>query len=221
MLIINLSVIYFYDVESSRIIRLVSTILFFLFFILNKGYNKSLLLIAFALFLVSDICMLRYEELIFNRLTFLTTILAYSFIAIHIFPKIKLLKNNKWVFIIFSLVLIVNTLMLNELIHMVEFKLIDKTHEILFYVYGVAMIVMGLFAANYNFRYNSTQSTLCMYFVLGFILSDIFAVMAYYLNFEVFYFPDRIFYILGISVLVSYSVLELDEEVLYDDEIEE
>ncbi len=221
MLIINLSVIYFYDVESSRIIRLVSTILFFLFFILNKGYNKSLLLIAFALFLVSDICMLRYEELIFNRLTFLTTILAYSFIAIHIFPKIKLLKNNKWVFIIFSLVLIVNTLMLNELIHMVEFKLIDKTHEILFYVYGDAMIVMGLFAANYNFRYNSTQSTLCMYFVLGFILSDIFAVMAYYLNFEVFYFPDRIFYILGISVLVSYSVLELDEEVLYDDEIEE
>lgn len=221
MLIINLSVIYFYDVESSRIIRLVSTILFFLFFILNKGYNKSLLLIAFALFLVSDISMLRYEELIYNRLTFITTILAYSFIAIHIFPKIKLLKNNKWVFIIFSLVLIVNTLMLNELIHMVEFKLIDKIHEILFYVYGVAMIVMGLFAANYNFRYNSTQSTLCMYFVLGFILSDIFAVMAYYLNFEVFYFPDRIFYILGISVLVSYSVLELDEEVLYDDEIEE
>ena len=218
LLVINLFVIYKYDVAESRIIRLASTALLFLVFLAFKGFKNKTVLAAFIFFLISDIFIQKYEDPLYNKLTFITTIIGYSILALHILPKLSFKKTNKLLITIFAIVVLINTYMLYELIHMVEFKPIDKTQEFLFYIYGVAMITMGLFGGNYNFRYNSSQSTFCMFFVFAFILSDISAVMAYYLNVTVFYHPDRFFYILGLALMTAYATFDFKEEVLFEED---
>lgn len=218
MLLANVYVIHTFGLEESRVVRLLSVLILLIYFLIYKGYKKKSLLIAFTLFVLSDFFILNYEITEYNRLTFITTILGYIFISIHIFPKIKFIKTNNWLFFVFTGILIANTFMLKEIIGMIEVKLIDSIHELLFYVYGLTMIVMLLFVTNYNFRYHSLQSTISMYFVLGFVLSDVFAILAYYLGFEIFYFPDRIFYLLGISMLVWYSISDFGKEIVFEDE---
>ncbi len=57
-----------------------------------------------------------------------------------------------------------------------------------------------------------------MFFVFAFILSDISAVMAYYLNVTVFYHPDRFFYILGLALMTAYATFDFKEEVLFEED---
>lgn len=221
LIAINLFVIHSYEVSESRIARLAATSILFLFFLALKGFKNKTVLIAFVFFLISDIFIQRYEEPLYNKFTFITTIAGYVLLALHILPKLSFTKTNKFLIFIFAIVVLINTYMLYELIHMVEFKLIDKTQEFLFYIYGIAMITMGLFGGNYNFRYNSSQSTFCMFFVFSLILSDICAVMAYYLNVTVFYYPDRFFYIVGLALMTAYATFDFKEEVLFEEELYE
>src|SRR5690606_35145938 len=218
LIIVNLFVIHNYDIAESRIIRLASIIILFAFFLIFKGYKNKTILAAFIFFLISDICIQNYEDSLYNKLKFVATILCYSLIAISILPKLSFKKTNKFLITIFAIVVLINTYMLYELIHIVEFKLIDKTQEFLFYIYGMAMITMGLFGGHYNFRFNSSQSTFCMFFVFSLILSDICAVMAYYLNVTVFYYPDRFFYILGLALMTAYATFDFKEEVLFEED---
>ena len=215
-MVANVCVIHAYSLDDSRTLRLGSNLILLIYFLIYKGFKKRSLLIAFLLFVLSDVFILDYESTVYNRLTFITTILGYIFISIHIFPKIKIIKTSNWLFFIFTAILVANTFMLQEIIGMIA--IIDRVHELLFYVYGIAMIVMLLFVTNYNFRYHSLQSTISMYFVLGFVLSDVFAVLAYYLGFEFFYFPDRIFYLLGSAMLVWYSISDFGDDVVFEDE---
>jgi hypothetical protein len=218
---INLFVIHNYDVSESRIARLLTTSILFIIFLAFKGFKNKTVLAAFIFFLISDIFIQKYEEPLYNKLTFITTIIGYIVLALHILPKLSFTKTNKFLIFIFAIVVLINTYMLYELIHMVEFKLIDKTQEFLFYIYGMAMITMGLFGGNYNFRFNSSQSTFCMFFVFSLILSDICAVMAYYLNVNIFYYPDRFFYILGLALMTAYATFDFKEEVLFEEFFEE
>lgn len=218
LIAVNLFVIYQYEVAESRMVRLFSTALLFLVYLAFKGFKNKIVLAAFMFFLISDVFIQKYEEPLYNKLTFITTIIGYSLLALHILPKLSFKKTNKFLITIFAIVVLINTYMLYELIHMVEFKLIDKTQEFLFYVYGIAMITIGLFGGNYNFRYNSSQSTFCMFFVFAFILSDISAVMAYYLNVTVFYYPDRFFYIVGLALMTAYATFDFKKEVLFEED---
>lgn len=218
LIAVNLFVIYQYEVAESRMVRLFSTALLFLVYLAFKGFKNKIVLAAFVFFLISDVFIQKYEEPLYNKLTFITTIVGYSLLALHILPKLSFKKTNKFLITIFAIVVLINTYMLYELIHMVEFKLIDKAQEFLFYVYGIAMITMGLFGGNYNFRYNSSQSTFCMFFVFAFILSDISAVMAYYLNVTVFYYPDRFFYIVGLALMTAYVIFDFKKEVLFEED---
>ena len=204
LLITNFYIIFEYDQESSRWARLISTGIFILILLWQKTYSKRILS-AFFLLLISDLFLFYYENPMVNAATFLTRISAYTLLIFVVVPELKNLKTNLFQKIIFVVVFVLNLGMLYMLVDMVPGQFVYPGLNVLFYAYGISMIMMVIATISYSNRYSDrtsfffTAATLCLVF------SDITSFIAYYLEFYEFYFPDRFFYILGIAGLVKFT----------------
>lgn len=204
LLVVNCLVIYEFDQDASRWARLISTAVFFLILILQGTYNLKIL-IAFCFLLVSDLLLFYYENSLANTGTFLMRISAYLLFVFTVVPELRNLKSSLFQKLVFFGVFILNLAMLFLLVDMVPAKFGYPFLNVLFYAYGISMITLVIAAISYSNRYSNktsfyyTAATLCLVF------SDITSFIAYYLEFYEFYFPDRIFYILGIAGLVKFT----------------
>lgn len=213
LLIANFYIIFEYDQELSRWARLISTGIFLLILLWRKTYSKRMLS-AFFFLLISDLLLFSYENSIANAATFLMRISAYTLLVFVVVPELKNLKTNLFQKFIFVVVFLLNLAMLYMLVDMVPTQFVYPGLNILFYAYGISMIMMVIAAISYSNRYSDktsfyfTAATLCLVF------SDITSFIAYYLEFFEFYFPDRFFYILGIAGLVKFTSFARSHEAV-------
>ena len=204
LLIVNFYVIFAYDLEFSRWARLSSTFIFLLMLLRQNTYSKRMLGV-FIFLLISDLGLFYYEEPLANSGTFLMRITAYLLLVFVVVPELKKLKTNLFQKLLFVTVFVLNLVMLYMLVGMVPAAYVYPGLNVLFYIYGISMITMVIAAISYSNRYSDktsfffTAGTLCLVF------SDITSFIAYYLEFEEFYYPDRFFYILGIAGLVKFT----------------
>lgn len=104
LVILNTLSIYFFDLETSRIFRMGSSLLIFIFFILNKGYVQRVLSLAFVLFLFRDLFILDYEVITNKTFSFYMSILAYTSLIFISLKKTQILKS-KGSIILFGVIL--------------------------------------------------------------------------------------------------------------------
>ncbi|MGB8704601.1 MAG: hypothetical protein WCD31_06205 [Gillisia sp.] len=185
---------------------------------MSVSKKNKFLVIAFCLFLSSDILLFQYEIPIVEKINFILIILAYSALMLHIQPFIKNLKANGYQKMIFFGVLAINLVMLYLLIQMVQAKLDDFWHTVLFYLYGMCMILLVILSFSYSNRYSNRASFYFLCAVLGLVFSDITSFIAYYLEIGEFYYPDRLFYLLGLISLVKFAGLDKNEGMLLSGE---
>lgn len=214
--IISIYVIYNYGFFEERIIRLISSSVFLLLIIIFKGFKSSILFFAFLCFWLSDIFIFQYENSLFNKLALTFPILAYIVITIHIYKKIKSFNLNKFIITFFACIILLNIYMIYEIVEVIELNAAQVFEKIMIYLNGFALIIMGLMAGIYNFKYNSTCSTYCIFFVFIFIASAICNVLAYYLNLEALFYFNRCFYVLALAIMLLYLLLQKDAELLLD-----
>lgn len=204
LLLVNCFIIYEFDQDASRWARLISTAIFLILLIWQRTYNLKIL-VAFCFLLISDLLLFYYENALANTGTFLMRISAYLMLVFTVVPELKNLKSSLFQKLVFFGVFILNLGMLFMLVDMVPAKFGYPFLNVLFYAYGISMITLVIAAISYSNRYSNktsffyTAATLCLVF------SDITSFIAYYLEFYEFYFPDRIFYILGIAGLVKFT----------------
>ena len=146
-------------------------------------------------------------------------ILAYISLIIHISPYVKNLKTNFFQKVLFVLVLAINTVMLFLLIDMVEGGMDDNIHSLLFFLFGFVMISLVIFAFSFNHRYSNQSSFYFICAILGFIFSDISGFISYYLKVDEFYYPDRLFYLIGLLCLVKFANLDKAEVLQYSEDM--
>lgn len=213
LVIANCFVIYVYDQDATRWARLISTFIFFLILLWQNSSDKRMI-IAFIFLLISDSLLFYYEYPSGNAAAFLSRISAYVLFVMVIAPELKQLKTNLFQKFLFLAVLGLNLAMLVMLVDMVPERFKYPFLDILFYAYGMSMIIMVIASISYSNRYSNqtsfffTAATLCLVF------SDITSFIAYYLEFSEFYFPDRVFYIMGIAGLVKFSSLSRSHEAV-------
>ncbi|SDS05012.1 lysoplasmalogenase family protein [Gramella sp. MAR_2010_147] len=213
LLIVNFYIIYTYGLEYSRWARLASTSIFLILLISKNSYSKRMLA-AFLFLILSDIGLFFYEMPVANATTFLMRITAYLLLVFVVVPELKKLKTNIFQKLLFLVVFILNLGMLYLLVDMVPAGYVYPYLDMLFYAYGITMITMVIAAISYSNRYSDktsfffTAATLCLVF------SDITSFIAYYLEFNEFYFPDRFFYILGIAGLVKFTSFARNHEAV-------
>lgn len=214
LLITNFYVILEYGLIESRWLRIIGTSILFTIFLFGAKRKEPFLILGFCLLLVSDFLLIKYEIPWVKKLTFILVISAYLSLIKHIKPYVRNLETNKFQKGLFVGILGINIFMLYLLIDMVGPGWDDSWHTFLFYLYGMSMIVMVILGFSYSNRYSDKSSFYFLWAVLGFVISDISGFMGYYLKVEEFYYPDRIFYIIGLLCLVKFSRMDKNKEML-------
>lgn len=213
LVLVNCFVIYEYAQDASRWARLISTSVIFLILLWQNSFSKRILT-AFCLMLISDLLLFYYENSLANTATFLMRVSAYIMLVLAVAPELKNLKTNIFQKMVFVVVFVLNLGMLFMLVDMVPAKFGYPFLNVLFYAYGVSMITMVIAAISYSNRYSNKTSFYYTAGTLSLVFSDITSFIAYYLEFYEFYYPDRIFYILGIAGLVKFTTFARSHEAV-------
>jgi hypothetical protein len=210
LLVVNIWGILNFDLETSRWLRLFSSGVFLSLFLWKSSAKNKWLNSAFILLFISDIFLLNYESSIFRSLTFIAGILAYTFLFLRILPKIKNLKSSLTQRIIFGFIFLLNAGLLLFLVDMIpqELEFNNPLENLLFLLYGLAIITLVIAAISYSNRHANAPSFYFTIAVFGLAFSDITSFIAYFLQFPEFFYPDRVLYILGLAALVRYTGLK-------------
>lgn len=217
LILVNIVAVHQLHLDHVRGLRGVSSFIFLVVFLVFGGAKKKPLLFALLFFFISDIFINRYDELLYNNLTSIASTLGYLFIGYYLYPKFKLVSIKKRVMALFLVIIGISAYMFYEVVGLMSATLKSELHQYLYYIYSLVLLGLLIMVGNYNFRYNSSQSTFCMYFIFAFVVSDLFAAISYYLGMPLFYHPTRVFYILGLGLLTGYSVMKFDKEVLLEE----
>ena len=213
ILLVNCFVIFQFNLVANRWARIFTTALFFLLLIFYNASGKRMFL-AFGLMMLSDVFLFFYEDIIANSVTFLLRISAYIMLVFAVLPELKNLKSSSFQKFIFVIVFALNLGMLFLLIDMVPARFAYPFLNLLFYAYGISMMALVVAAISYSNRYSNRTSFYYTAAALCLVFSDISSFIAYYLEFNEFYFPDRIFYILGIAGLVKFTTFARSHEAV-------
>lgn len=209
--------IYNEYLETSRILRLTTSTCLLILFLVNKGYKYYKLLFTFVCFVLSDVFMLFYENIILNKLTSLTTILGYATLISYLIKKVQIKNLNKVIISFFILLILFNVYKLHDIITTIKYVLLDVIQETLLYMYGVALIGMCALSVNYNFKENTKRSMYFMLAIFSLTLSDLCAFTGYYHKIYSVYYADRFFYILALYFIVrhTYQLSQKEDKPLF------
>lgn len=205
LVIANAIIILKDDIVYLRIARFITVTLFFLFPLLKGKFKNKSLLLAFANLIIADFCMVFYDIPIFSQLKFLFSAIACMFLLSNLITKIDFSKLNSFSVLFASVVLICTVFVLTNALGMAGNKLHGFSHEILFSIYGITLILFLVASVIYYQIETSFMSNVLLGMAVLFMLSDVCLVIAFYLNkFHVFQFAN-VFYFIGVSLLVIFS----------------
>ena len=204
LIITNFVAIYYLDQHIDRWFRFGATLILSLYFITKflKGYK---LLIVFLLMTLCDGFLVFYEIPFFKNAIYLTRIIAYLFLILQVAPMLKNLKINLGTIVIAAFTLFLDVYLLDEMADSLPAQDKNLTFLILFYSLGIISLAFVAVSLSFLFRFSSKKALLLVIVSLGFVLSDIFYYNAYYLDFEEFYYLDRLCNICGIGALFLFS----------------
>ncbi|MBT8296232.1 MAG: hypothetical protein KJO51_07435 [Gramella sp.] len=131
--------------------------------------------------------------------------MAYLFLILQVAPLLKNLKINLVTRVIAAFTVVIDIYMLNEMANSLPPVDKDPFFLVLFYSLGLISLLIAAASLSYLNRYANKKGFLLVIVSFGFILSDLFYYNGYYLDFEEFYYLDRLCNICGIGALVLYS----------------
>lgn len=206
LILVNITTVYNFDIQTNRLVRVVSTLLLFVFFILNKGYMRGYLFVAFICLALRDILMLGYEDSINKTFTFILTILAYGMLSYGNIKKLKFSRSTPLIILLALSLIGLNAFNVYYLSDVIKEGLDTNFQYILFFIQGGIIIALGFVGFMYNERYEGKTPLVFLYMVLCFILADLCALAAYFFNLEITYFPERILYVMALVLLANYML---------------
>lgn len=204
MIATNVLAIYYLDPITDRWFRLLATVVFFLIFLFKYNTDKRLL-IAFSLLTLCDGLLIFYEHSIVRNIIYFVRISAYLAIINFLYPYLSRLRLNFITFIITTFIIALDIYMLHDMAIYIPGYREDIIFTILFYTMGLVSLAMVATCISYLNRYADAKGFLLVVISICLVLSDLTFYNAYYLDFDVFYYADRIVNIIGISLLVVFA----------------
>lgn len=162
---------------------------------------------------MSALLALQNEVLLIRKINLSVVIIAYLLLILHLLPLLKNLKTDRLQKGIFLVILVLNLFMLYTLADMEGGKIQDFSQLLMLFLRGLTIIGLGVLAFSYSNRYSNTSSIFFFLAVLGFVLSDIFAFITFYLEVREFTYADRFCYIMGLSFLAKYMTVYSREDL--------
>ncbi|WP_299155749.1 hypothetical protein [uncultured Christiangramia sp.] len=204
MIVANVLAIYYLDPITDRWFRLLATVVFFLIFLFKYNTDKRLLIAFFSLTLCDGL-LIFYEDSIVRYIIYVVRISAYLAIINFLYPYLSRLRLNFITFIITTFIIALDIYMLHDMAIYIPGYRVDTLFTILFYTMGLVSLALVATCISYLNRYADAKGFLLVIISICLVLSDLTFYNAYYLDFDVFYYADRIVNIIGIALLVVFA----------------
>ncbi len=210
---LHMWVITNYDIGWSRLFRLGTYFIFFLYFIVQSGWKYGRLLAIFSLFLIRDVSVLFYEVPIAKTIGFLVTIAAYSLITLMVFKKIKIFIRTSLVFLFVVVILGLNVFNVLYLSEAIQPGLDNNLQLVLFILQGAIMMIMALAGYLYHDRIRGKLPLVYLYLTLSLVFADLCGLAAYFFEFKAAFYPERLFYLISLTLLSYYAWIQNSKTV--------
>lgn len=207
LLIIGFITIFNFDLEISRLVTLLSTGVLFVVFLFHKGFQSRILFGSLTLLVLRDLVTIWYETEILKTIAFLATFFAYSRLIYYALQNVKLRLFQKEVLVFALLIIGLNVFNLYYMSETVTAKLDNSIQETFFYLQGALILFLGLVAFLYNDAFFGKRVLMYLYVVIALIFSDLSGLAAYFFDIEVAFYPHKICYITGFSLLVYIHII--------------
>ncbi|HBR55208.1 MAG TPA: hypothetical protein EYN07_11235 [Flavobacteriaceae bacterium] len=204
LIAVNLLVIYYFEIEVSRIVRLGSCLALLSFVFAKKRFGKSFLSIALIILVVRDVAILFYEETLFKTISLFCTILVYTLLCLVIFKKLPTIRFSKTIVLVGLGIVILNIFNVYYLSDIIISSLDNEFQLMLFFTQSAVMLFMALFAFLYNESFEGNQSLHMLLCVIAFIFSDLGGLAAYFFEYTPAFYAERSFYLIATVFLVDY-----------------
>jgi len=191
------------DHLMARYVQLFSTGSFLLFALFKYPGDRKMLLVL-SLLTLCDGLIIFYEDPLAKKLIYSVRIALYIAIVAYLYPYLSKLRLNVVTVIISLFVIAIDVYLLHDMAVYIPNYLIDIPLTVLFYSLGLTSLVLVATCISYLNRYSNTKGFLIFLVSLCFVMSDITFYNAYYLDFEVFYYVDKVANIIGIAAFILF-----------------
>lgn len=204
LIAVNMYVIKFFDIEMSRMVRVISVFLYFTFFIIYKKYWKSFVFLALILFTIRDLFFINYEIPFYKTATFLFTIFAYVSLIYFAIKKLKFSGFTPAILLFAISMVGLNIFNLYYLSEVLVDGLDNGLQLALFYLQGVTLLVLGFVAYLYYDHYFGKTPMHYLFFVICFVFTDLSGLAAYFYEISIAFYLERMFYLLALYLLMNF-----------------
>ncbi|MDX1463732.1 MAG: hypothetical protein R3359_11795 [Marinirhabdus sp.] len=205
LVVCNLLVIQFFDIQASRWARLTSFIILFVLFGIQKKHIHPLLVTVLIFLFLRDIAVLFYEKPLLKTLAFVGSIGAYVTSIFFVMGRLNFseLTAKVWLFILAMVgINIFNVYYLSDVIIP---SLDNSIQLVLFFTQSAVILFLALFAYLYFEYFEGKHPMQYLFFAFAFIMADLCGLVAYFFGVEPAYFLERTFYILGLALLINFA----------------
>lgn len=208
----NIILSLFLELQELRVVRILTTVIFFGWFLKFKLSKKKLFSLVFLLLVLSDIGIFFYENKWFCFLRFVSFIAINLILSFHIFNRAYIKKLKPFAIVIILVLFISCSLLVISLEDLLDFSIFGMVHEFLFYLYTLSTFLLMLFSVLFSLNDYSKKSDIFFGAVIAFLVSDILLMVGYYQDIYLVIQIERVVQILAIALLLYYILL-LDQEV--------
>ena len=200
----NVCAFYYLDQFTARYFQLFSTASFFVFFLIRYRSEQRMLFIL-GLLTVCDGLIINYEDPFNKKIIYTIRVVIYLSIISILYPYLSRLKLNRITLFIVAFVIGIDVYLLHDMAVYIPNYSEDFIFTFLFYLLGLTSLALVATCISYLNRYANTKGFLIVLVSFCFVLSDITFYNAYYLDFKVFYYVDKIANIIGIASLIVFT----------------
>lgn len=200
----NFWALYYLDESTDRWFRFGATFIFLLIYYF-KYFSRYRILLIFLFFTLCDLFLVFYEMDEIKYLIYLSRIIAYTLLILHVKPSLSRLSLNLFSVVVTVFIVVIDIYLLNEMAESLPGNERNFTFLTLFYTLGILSVALAATSLSYLNRYADKKSFLLVLGSFGCILSDIFFYNSNYLGFTEFSYLDRLINIVAIAALVSFS----------------
>jgi hypothetical protein len=211
IILVNLVVMYFFDIQITKIVGLLSSVLLLGYFLSKGGFRKTILSAAIIMLTLRDVAILFSGVPLVKSFSLLCTIVVYAVIGLFAYRRLHEIRFSNTVIALGIFMIALNIFNVFYFSDGVLPTLYDNTQIILLFIQGALLIFMGFFAFLYNETFVGKQSLYLLYCVMAFVFSDLSGLATAVLDYEPALYADRAFYFVAFCLLIDY-ILNFEPE---------
>lgn len=215
LIVFNFVAVVFLDLAASRIMRMISSLVVLLYFLLFIRCNCNWLFAVFVLIVITNMCVVFYDY-DYGVLSYtITSVIAYSILALKALFEIEWLKIKWYEYFTYFLIFIFNLYTFDYLLEIINPLFDQRWMFYMIKLLGIIGTTMCLISGFYHTTRLGFKSAYFMYATFGFVFSDFAAMLAYYFEMvpQLFFFLDRGLHLFALYFLIRLAyTLKLEQE---------